>query len=81
MLTSIEKEAMIENLVIMNEINTKIGDHLLYFYKNKNNDNYQGPFYFEIIAKNKSSFKVKSIDKSGNECDTYEIIQVKNDGS
>ena len=81
MLTTFEKETIIQNLVIMNELNTTLGDHLLYFYKNKNNDKYQGPFYFEIYDKNKSSFKVKSIDESGNTCKTYKITQVKKDGS
>ena len=81
MLTTFEKETITQNLVIMNELNTTLGDHILYFYKNKNNDKYQGPFYFEIYGKNKSTFKVKSIDEYGNRCETYKITQVKKDGS
>lgn len=81
MLTSDQKETMTHDLVIMNEINTIIGDRVLYFYKNKNDSKYQGPFYFEISGKNKSSFKVKSTDESGNICQTYKRTQVKSDGS
>ena len=80
-MTHNQKEAMTYNLVIMNEINTIIGDHVLYFYKNKNDSKYQGPFYFVISGKNKSSFKVKSIDEYGNICQTYKRTQVKSDGA
>tara|TARA_Y100000739_G_C20578052_1_gene451321 strand:- start:1132 stop:1503 length:372 start_codon:yes stop_codon:yes gene_type:complete len=81
MLTHIEKENMTSNLEVMNERNTTDNDRVVYFYKNLHNkDEYQGPFYFEIIGKNKSSFKVKSTDKFGNNCEIHKIIQIKRDG-
>ena len=82
MLSQIEKENMTSSLEVMNERNTTDKDMVVYFYKNLHNkDEYQGPFYFEISGKNKSSFKVKSIDKFGNSCEIHKIIQIKRDGT
>ena len=73
---------MTSGLEIMNERNTSDKDIVLYFYKNLRNKNeYQGPFYFEIYGKNKSSFKVKSLDEFGNNCEIHKIIQIKRDGT
>ena len=73
---------MTSGLELMNERNTTDKDRVVYFYKNLHNkDEYQGPFYFEISGKNKSSFKVKSVDEFGNNCEIHKVIQIKRDGT
>ena len=52
---------------------------LLNIYKNKNDHKenaFQGPFYFKIIGKNKSSWKVQSVDENKNPIEEQYINQI-----